>query len=192
MPPSAAGRAGAVPTSAGKGGLRRGLPCLPSMDSISAVSSPQMYAPAPRTTNTSKPYPEPHALLPSSPASYASRAATYGGDGTVGRGVPRRCRGDLPAAHLQVGGLVVELSADVDVGGAGAHGASGHQAALQQLVRVVPQDLPVLARPRFPLVRIHHQVFGPGGWALSGLPAGRPRGRGGAGAGLTCRPGVCS
>ena len=29
-----------TPTSAGKGGLRRGLPCLPSSDSISAVSSP--------------------------------------------------------------------------------------------------------------------------------------------------------
>lgn len=43
-----------LPTSAGKGGFRRGLPCLPSMDSMSAVSSPQIYAPAPRTTNTSK------------------------------------------------------------------------------------------------------------------------------------------
>src|SRR5699024_1148603 len=55
-----------TPISAGKGGLRRGLPgglrmsflefliptqnspCLPSIDSISAVSSPQIYAPAPR------------------------------------------------------------------------------------------------------------------------------------------------
>lgn len=33
---------GAVPTSAGKGGFRRGFPCLPSMDSMRAVSSPQM------------------------------------------------------------------------------------------------------------------------------------------------------
>ena len=31
-----------TPTSAGKGGLRRGLPCLPSSDSMRAVSSPQM------------------------------------------------------------------------------------------------------------------------------------------------------
>mmetsp|Transcript_47032 Transcript_47032/g.114592 ORF Transcript_47032/g.114592 Transcript_47032/m.114592 type:complete len:200 (-) Transcript_47032:616-1215(-) len=38
------------PTLAGKGGFRRGLPCLPSRDSIIAVSSPQMYAPAPRCT----------------------------------------------------------------------------------------------------------------------------------------------
>merc|ERR1712027_209902 len=35
------------PTAAGNGGLTRGFPCLPSMDSISAVSSPQMYAPPP-------------------------------------------------------------------------------------------------------------------------------------------------
>merc|ERR1719461_854158 len=37
-----------TPTSAGKGGFRRGFPCLPSRDSIRAVSSPQIYAPAPR------------------------------------------------------------------------------------------------------------------------------------------------
>lgn len=42
-----------VPTLAGKGGFKRGLPCLPSIDSIMAVSSPQMYAPAPRVTYTS-------------------------------------------------------------------------------------------------------------------------------------------
>ena len=40
------------PMFAGKGGLSRGLPCLPSSDSIIAVSSPQMYAPAPRCTYT--------------------------------------------------------------------------------------------------------------------------------------------
>lgn len=36
------------PTSAGNGGLSRGFPCFPSSDSIRAVSSPQIYAPAPR------------------------------------------------------------------------------------------------------------------------------------------------
>ena len=35
------------PKFAGNGGLKRGLPCLPSSESSSAVSSPQMYAPAP-------------------------------------------------------------------------------------------------------------------------------------------------
>lgn len=37
-----------TPTSAGKGGLSRGLPALPSKDSMREVSSPHMYAPAPR------------------------------------------------------------------------------------------------------------------------------------------------
>ena len=35
------------PLFAGNGGFRRGLPWRPSSDSMSAVSSPQMYAPAP-------------------------------------------------------------------------------------------------------------------------------------------------
>lgn len=43
-----------TPISAGNGGFNRGFPCLPSSDSISAVSSPQMYAPAPLCIKTSK------------------------------------------------------------------------------------------------------------------------------------------
>src|SRR6185437_1040288 len=35
------------PKLAGNGGLKRGLPGLPSSESSNAVSSPQMYAPAP-------------------------------------------------------------------------------------------------------------------------------------------------
>jgi hypothetical protein len=46
------------PTSTGNGGLFRGSPRLPSMDSNSAVSSPQMYAPAPRRTSMSKAKPD--------------------------------------------------------------------------------------------------------------------------------------
>ena len=38
------------PAIAGNGGFVRGWPRLPSSDSSSAVSSPQMYAPAPRCT----------------------------------------------------------------------------------------------------------------------------------------------
>ena len=41
------------PYVAGKGGFMRGKPRLPSIDSNSAVSSPQMYAPAPDRTSTS-------------------------------------------------------------------------------------------------------------------------------------------
>ena len=36
-----------TPKAAGNGGLMRGLPRLPSIELMSAVSSPQMYAPAP-------------------------------------------------------------------------------------------------------------------------------------------------
>ena len=42
------------PAPAGNGGFSRGWPFLPSRLSSIAVSSPQMYAPAPRWTNTSK------------------------------------------------------------------------------------------------------------------------------------------
>src|SRR6187455_800389 len=38
------------PFTAGKGGLILGFPLLPSNDSSKAVSSPQIYAPAPRCT----------------------------------------------------------------------------------------------------------------------------------------------
>src|SRR5579862_8765266 len=47
------------PTTAGKGGLMRGYPRLPSSDSISADSSPHSYAPAPVCTTTSKSNPLP-------------------------------------------------------------------------------------------------------------------------------------
>ncbi|KYN19836.1 hypothetical protein ALC57_07882 [Trachymyrmex cornetzi] len=43
-----------TPTSAGNGGFSLGFPCFPSIDSMRAVSSPQIYAPAPRCTKMSK------------------------------------------------------------------------------------------------------------------------------------------
>ena len=64
-------------------------------------------------------------------------------------------------AHLQVGGLIVELSPDVDVGGTGPHGLARHQAALHQFVGVVAHDLPVLAGARFTLISVDHQILGP-------------------------------
>ena len=42
-----------APSTAGKGGLMRGWPRLPSRDSSRPVSSPQMYAPAPACTTAS-------------------------------------------------------------------------------------------------------------------------------------------
>src|SRR6185295_14330060 len=43
-----------TPYTAGKGGLIRGRPRLPSSDSRRAVSSPQMYAPAPGCITSSR------------------------------------------------------------------------------------------------------------------------------------------
>ncbi len=63
------------PETAGKGGLMRGLPRLPSSEFISAVSSPQMYAPAPLCTQMSMVLPEPIAFLPMIPAARASASA---------------------------------------------------------------------------------------------------------------------
>ena len=57
-----------TPDTAGNGGLMRGLPRLPSSEFISAVSSPQMYAPAPRWTQTLTVLPVPIAFLPRMPA----------------------------------------------------------------------------------------------------------------------------
>src|SRR5215510_15329179 len=57
-----------APLMAGNGGLILGQPFLPSSDDSSPVSSPQIYAPAPRCTTTSNPWPR-------SPASHASFTA---------------------------------------------------------------------------------------------------------------------
>ena len=52
------------PAAAGNGGLSRGWPRRPSSESSSAVSSPQMYAPAPAWTVISRSKPEPRMFLP--------------------------------------------------------------------------------------------------------------------------------
>jgi hypothetical protein len=46
--------------------------------------------------------------------------------------------------YLKVGCFIVELSSDVDVGGPSAHSPARHQAALDQLVRIMPHYLSVL------------------------------------------------
>ncbi len=52
------------PATAGNGGLRRGWPRRPSSESSSAVSSPQMYAPAPACTTMSRSKPLSRMFLP--------------------------------------------------------------------------------------------------------------------------------
>src|ERR671937_119739 len=56
-----------TPEMAGNGGLIRGLPRFPSSEFIIAVSSPQMYAPAPLCTQMLMVLPEPIALVPMIP-----------------------------------------------------------------------------------------------------------------------------
>src|SRR5205085_11216184 len=64
-----------TPEMAGNGGLMRGLPRRPSIEFIIAVSSPQMYAPAPLCTQMLMVLPEPIAFLPMTPAARASCSA---------------------------------------------------------------------------------------------------------------------
>src|ERR1700692_2047434 len=64
-----------APLTAGNGGLILGHPFLPSRDDRSPVSSPQIYAPAPRWITMSKSKPDPWMFLPRSRAAYASTRA---------------------------------------------------------------------------------------------------------------------
>src|SRR5690242_8597096 len=63
------------PDCAGKGGLLRGSARLPSIELHSAVSSPAMYAPAPRLTSTSKAKPSPITSAPRKPRAWACATA---------------------------------------------------------------------------------------------------------------------
>ncbi len=65
----------------------------------------------------------------------------------------------LVDGHLHIGRLVVELTTNVNVGSAGAHGTSRDQTALDELVRIVTHDLAILARARLALVGIDHQIL---------------------------------
>merc|ERR1719419_997240 len=66
----------------------------------------------------------------------------------------------LPDSDLEVAGLVVELSSDVDVSGPSPHGTTSHETALHESVRVVPHDLTVLAGAGLALVSVDHEVLG--------------------------------
>ena len=65
------------PDCAGKGGLGAGIPLLPSMDAMSAVSSPQTNAPAPSITVIFIDFPVFNASGPSIPIFSASLTAFF-------------------------------------------------------------------------------------------------------------------
>ena len=86
------------PPATGNGGLLRGSPRLPSIELKSAVSSPQMYAPAPRRISMSKRRPLPITSSPSSPPARAASIACC-----------RRCaRERILAAHVDVAVLAAD------------------------------------------------------------------------------------
>src|SRR5690606_1827496 len=64
---------------------------------------------------------------------------------------------------LQRLALTDELAADIDVGGLRAHGEARDQAALDKRVRIVTQDVTVLAGARLRFVGIGDQIAGPVG-----------------------------
>ena len=66
---------------------------------------------------------------------------------------------------LEVPRLVVELAADVDVGGLHPHADAGQDAALDQLVRVPAQDVAVLAGAGLALVGIDREIARAGRWS---------------------------
>ena len=65
------------PETAGYGGRGRGVPRWPSIEAISAVSSPQTKAPAPSRISMSKSKVVPQMLLPSRPRRRASRSDAF-------------------------------------------------------------------------------------------------------------------
>ena len=68
----------------------------------------------------------------------------------------------LGDGRLEPLALADELAAHVDVAGVRAHGEGGEQRALDQQVRIVPHDLAVLAGAGLGLVRVDHEIAGPG------------------------------
>ncbi|WPK23735.1 hypothetical protein PUMCH_000980 [Australozyma saopauloensis] len=59
---------------------------------------------------------------------------------------------------LQHNGFVIELTTDVNVGGSSVHTSTSQQTALNQLVRVLSDDLTILTGTRLTLIGINDQV----------------------------------
>ena len=123
------------PSIAGNGGLRRGMPRLPSSDSSRPVSSPQMYAPAPRCTTISRSKPEPRMFLPMKPLA------------------PRVLDGLHEAVVAEC-----ELAAHVEERQVARDRVRGDHDPFDELMRVALDQHAVLERRRFAFVGVHDEV----------------------------------
>ena len=122
---------------AGNGGLMRGLPRFPSMEFMRAVSSPQMYAPAPLCTYMSIRSPRAHRV--------AAEDA---------RGVRASAERRLHALER-----LGELAADVDVASSPRRWRRRRDGApFDQSVRGPPHDLAVLERAGLRFVGVAAEV----------------------------------
>ena len=63
--------------------------------------------------------------------------------------------------YLQIGGLVVEFTPDIDISSTSSHGSSSDKTTLDQLVWIIPHDLSVLACSWLSLISVHHQILRP-------------------------------
>ena len=122
---------------AGNGGFSRGMPFLPSSDSSKAVSSPQIYAPAPWWTIDLERI-----------AVDVVLADQIGRIGLVDR-------------RLQALALEDEFAAQIDIGRRGPHGETGDQAAFDQQMRIVAHDLAVLAGAGLGFVGVDDEIGRP-------------------------------
>ena len=124
------------PLTAGYGGRGLGVPRLPSIEAISAVSSPQTNAPAPRRISTSKLKGVLQMLLPSSPRRRASRKATR-----------------QPADRQRI------LRADIDVALACADRVGGDRHAFEHALRIAFQNAAIHERAGVALVAVADHVL---------------------------------
>ena len=135
------------PLTAGNGGRVRGMPRLPSIEAMSAVSSPQTKAPAPSLIFRWKSQPLPSASSPSRPRSSAAAIA-----------MRRRRDGERV------------LGAHVDVALVRADGVAADEHALEHGVRVAVHDGGVHEGAGVALVAVADDVLGLAGRRGRELP----------------------
>ena len=77
-------------------------------------------------------------------------------------GIVAKKAGDISFVDggLKAARLVHEFTTDIDISGMCPHRETGDHTAFQQLVRLVPDDIAVLACAGFGLIGINHKIVG--------------------------------